>query len=232
MNKEERAAADEWLARRARQRRWAVAVGGLGLAALIALFFVFGGDDDGDTVDASNGSTPDAAGNTTLPSVKGEPCVALKSDLPEGAPEFEIEEGAPPTKLVKKDLKEGDGAAIKKDDTITVSYLGSACSSGEIFDQNFDREPLTLPLNSFIQGWQDGLVGMKVGGQRLLGIPPALAYKDTGTANIAPDETLWFVIELEETAPTTTTTTIDPLSETTTLPAEPTTTGTVAGPGL
>jgi peptidylprolyl isomerase len=225
-------AADEWLARRARQRRWAVALGGLGLAAVVALFFVFGGDDDGDTVDASGGSTPEAAGNTTLPSVKGKPCLALASDLPEGAPEFEIEEGTPPKELVKKDLKEGDGKAIKADDTITVKYLGAACSSGEIFDQNFDREPLTLPLSSFIQGWQNGLVGMKVGGQRLLGIPASLAYGETGTANIAPDETLWFVIQLEDTAPTTTTTTIDPLASTTTLALQPTTTGTVAGPGL
>ena len=196
LNREERVAADEWLARRARQRRWAVALGGLGLAAVVALFFVFGGDDDGDTVDASGGSTPEAAGNTTLPSVKGKPCLALASDLPEGAPEFEIEKGAPPKELVKKDLKEGDGKAIKADDTITVKYLGAACSSGEIFDQNFDREPLTLPLSSFIQGWQNGLVGMKVGGQRRLVVPSSLGYGDKGGGPVPGKAVLVFDVAL------------------------------------
>jgi peptidylprolyl isomerase len=58
---------------------------------------------------------------------------------------------------------------------------------------------VTYPLAQFIPGWQQGLVGMKAGGSRLLGIPPDLAYGDQGSPpTIAGGESLWFVIDVKD----------------------------------
>jgi peptidylprolyl isomerase len=83
---------------------------------------------------------------------------------------------------------------------VTVNYIGVSCSTGKIFDSSYMRgQPASLPLNGVIKGWQDGMQGMKVGGQRLLGIPPAQGYGSQGSPpSIAPDETLWFVIDLTD----------------------------------
>jgi peptidylprolyl isomerase len=87
---------------------------------------------------------------------------------------------------------------VAANSTVTVNYIGVACSTGKIFDSSYQRgQPAGLPLTGVIKGWQDGVRGMKVGGQRLLGIPPALAYGSTGSPpSIAPEETLWFVIDV------------------------------------
>ena len=63
--------------------------------------------------------------------------------------------------------------------TVTVNYIGVSCSTGKVFDSSYSPgQPVTFPLNQVIKGWTEGIPGMKVGGQRLLGIPPALAYGD------------------------------------------------------
>jgi len=95
-------------------------------------------------------------------------------------------------------LKEGDGAAVTATQKLTVDYIGVSCSTGKIFDSSYKSgQPATFPLAQVIPGWQQGIPGMKVGGQRLLGIPPALAYGAQGSPPvIAPDETLWFVIDI------------------------------------
>ena len=59
---------------------------------------------------------------------------------------------------------------------------------------------MTFSLSQVIPGWTNGIPGMKVGGTRLLGIPPDLAYRDQGAgADIAPGETLWFVVKVQNT---------------------------------
>ena len=82
--------------------------------------------------------------------------------------------------------------------TLTVNYIGVSCSTGKIFDSSYKSgQPASFPLTGVIPGWQQGIPGMKVGGQRLLGIPPALGYGSQGAPpDIAPDETLWFVVEV------------------------------------
>src|SRR5262249_55578485 len=104
----------------------------------------------------------------------------------------------PPTTLVTKDLKAGTGAVIKATQTVTVDYIGVSCSTGKIFDSSYSRgQPATFGLNQVIKGWTNGITGMKVGGERLLGIPPALGYGTTGQPpDIAPNETLWFVVHV------------------------------------
>ena len=103
----------------------------------------------------------------------------------------------PATTLEIDDLVEGTGPAVKAGDTLTVNYCGVGMTSRQMFDSSWSRgEPISFPLDGLIQGWIDGLPGMKVGGQRLLVIPGALGYGPQGQGSILPDETLVFVIEL------------------------------------
>jgi peptidylprolyl isomerase len=83
-------------------------------------------------------------------------------------------------------------------DSLTVDYCGVGLGGRTLFDSSYSRgEPATFPLDGVIAGWQQGLVGMKVGGQRLLVIPAALGYGDQGNQGIAPGETLVFVVQLQ-----------------------------------
>ncbi len=116
----------------------------------------------------------------------------------DAAPIVTVSDDAPPvTELVIADLAEGSGPAVAPGGTLTVNYCGVGLSSGEIFDSSWTRgEPITVPLDGLIQGWIDGLPGMKVGGKRVLVIPGALAYGNSPPPGIEPDETLAFAIEL------------------------------------
>jgi protein-disulfide isomerase len=92
----------------------------------------------------------------------------------------------------------GDGKEIKQGDEITVHYTGTLMS-GTVFDTSKKKnEPLALTLGAgqVIKGWDQGLVGMKVGGKRILQIPPGLAYGAKGSGTIAPGSTLIFEVEL------------------------------------
>ena len=84
-----------------------------------------------------------------------------------------------------------------------VHYVGVAQSTGEQFDASWDRGneavvPFQVGVGQVIPGWDEGLLGMKVGGQRELIIPPDLAYGEAGAGDgvIAPGETLVFVVDL------------------------------------
>jgi peptidylprolyl isomerase len=111
-----------------------------------------------------------------------------------------VPSGAPPKQLEKTDLIEGIGAEAKSGDKVTVQYVGVGYDSGEEFDASWNRNepfPFTLGASEVIPGWDQGVEGMKVGGQRELIIPPELAYGETGAPPaIGPNETLVFVIDL------------------------------------
>jgi peptidylprolyl isomerase len=165
----------------------------------------------------ASGSTTTTAG-AALASAKGKDCVATKGPLPKGAPEVPVQVGPPPTSLVIKDLKEGTGATVAATDSVTVNYIGVACSTGKIFDSSWSRnQTATFGLDQVIKGWTQGLAGMKVGGQRLLGIPSDLAYGTAGSPpSIAPDEALWFVVDMVSATPATSTTAAGGATPTTT----------------
>jgi peptidylprolyl isomerase len=95
------------------------------------------------------------------------------------------------------DLIEGDGPEVQPGNTVTVNYCGAGLDGQVVFDSSWARgEPIAFPLDGLIPGWQEGIPGMKVGGQRLLVIPGPLGYGESGAPGIAPNETLAFVIEL------------------------------------
>ena len=103
------------------------------------------------------------------------------------------------TELVKQDIQEGTGEAAKIGDNVTVHYAGTF-PDGRPFDSSYERgQPFTFRLGAgqVIQGWDQGVAGMKVGGKRKLIIPPHLAYGPRGAGGvIPPNATLVFEVEL------------------------------------
>jgi peptidylprolyl isomerase len=112
-------------------------------------------------------------------------------------PEIDPPEGPAPTELVIADLVVGDGTEAKPGDKVEVHYLGVEYDTGEQFDASWDRgASINFPLSGLIQGWQEGIPGMKVGGRRQLTIPPAQAYGPAGGGHRLSGKTLVFVIDL------------------------------------
>ena len=100
--------------------------------------------------------------------------------------------------LQKIDTVVGTGAEVKPGDTVTAQYTGALAKNGVVFDSSISRgQPATFPLSGVIQGWQEGVPGMKVGGKRRLIIPASLGYGEAGSPpKIGPNEPLVFDIEL------------------------------------
>lgn len=103
-------------------------------------------------------------------------------------------------KLVIDDILVGKGDEVKEGDTVSVHYVGTL-QNGTEFDNSKKRgAPFVFKVGEgrVIKGWEQGLVGMKVGGQRILVIPPELGYGENGIGPIPPNSTLVFSIELLE----------------------------------
>ena len=117
-------------------------------------------------------------------------------------PVVERVDGPPPTELVIVDEVVGDGKEATRGSLISVDYVGVFYDSGEEFDASYNRgEPLqfTLGVGQVIKGWDEGVIGMKVGGRRKLIIPSELAYGKRGFPGaIPPDAALIFVCELRD----------------------------------
>ncbi|KAJ6499186.1 hypothetical protein C8R45DRAFT_981442 [Mycena sanguinolenta] len=98
-----------------------------------------------------------------------------------------------------KDTKVGTGPAAKKGHTVSMRYIGKL-QSGKIFDSNTKGKPFTFHLGKgeVIKGWDEGIVGMHVGGERLLTIPPAMGYGKRGTDGIPGNSTLIFEVKLTD----------------------------------
>lgn len=117
-----------------------------------------------------------------------------------GKPEIDFPGVEAPAELVVEDLWEGDGETAAAGRVVSAHYVGIAYSTGEEFDSSWNRgAPLDFPLGAgrVIPGWDQGIIGMKVGGRRTLTIPAHLAYGDRSAGGvIKPGETLIFVVDL------------------------------------
>jgi peptidylprolyl isomerase len=93
----------------------------------------------------------------------------------------------------------GTGKVISKGDIATLHYTGMF-TDGKIFDSSVDGDPFTtaIGVGQLIAGWDEGLIGMKVGGKRHLVVPPELAYGDAEIPGIPANSTLTFDVELLE----------------------------------
>lgn len=110
--------------------------------------------------------------------------------------------GDAPSSLLSEDLLVGDGESAAAGHDVVVHYVGVSASSGEQFDASWDRDEtfsFSLGAGQVIAGWDQGVVGMRVGGRRRLVIPAHQAYGERGAGGvIAPGETLIFVVDLIE----------------------------------
>ena len=117
-----------------------------------------------------------------------------------------IPPSSPPTELLIEDLVVGSGSPVGVGDFLVMDYVGVSYSTGLQFDASWDRGspfPFELGAGRVIQGWDQGIVGMSVGGRRSLTIPPELAYGEngSGSGSIGPNETLVFVVDLIASVP-------------------------------
>lgn len=149
-----------------------------------------GGSDDSSTTQSTDSAAATEADTGTTASNPTSESTKPKVTVPKGVPENEF---------AFRDVKEGKGAGAKAGDKLSVQYVGIGYKTGKEFDSSWgESEPFTFTLGSgdVIEGWDRGLVGMKVGGRREMVIPAKLAYGSQGTSSVAPDETLVFVVEL------------------------------------
>lgn len=140
-------------------------------------------DDDHDHDTPAATKKPDAAQTAAQPQGK----IDANADLVGGVKTLKIQ-----------DLRPGTGAVAKDGDNLSMNYKGMLLN-GKIFDQSYGRGPFDFKLGAgqVIQGWDQGIKGMKVGGKRKLTIPAALGYGDKGAgADIPPGATLVFEVEL------------------------------------
>lgn len=173
-----------------------------GAAALLILVLIsrpwsWGNDKSADTTAAASPTTL-AGSATTLVAATTTVVAKLPAAIAK-KPEFSVGTGTAPTKLVVKDLVVGTGAAVKAGSNVAVNYVGKAWSTGAEFDSSWSRNQTFDVTNvgqaAVIQGWNDGLIGMKQGGRRELTIPADLAYGAAGNGGIKGGETLVFVID-------------------------------------
>jgi len=115
-------------------------------------------------------------------------------------PSVTIPKEAPPAELVKTDITVGSGDEAVKGKNVSVHYVGVAWSNGQEFDASWNSGnafEFRLGAGQVIQGWDDGVAGMKVGGRRQLTIPPDMGYGSRGAGGVIKGgETLVFVVDL------------------------------------
>ena len=179
--------------------RFALALAALGVSALIAGCGSSGGSS---TITVGNENKADEAlVNASGPTTSTSTTATTPTSGPlSKEPHITPPSGPPPKTLVKKDLIVGTGAEAKTGDAVSVNYVGALYKNGKVFDASWKRNepfPFTLGKGQVIPGWEQGVVGMKVGGRRELIIPPSLGYGAKGSPpSIPPNETLIFVVDL------------------------------------
>ncbi len=150
--------------------------------------------------------TPTTAAPSTTPTTSGPPSTIPTADVsPAGtagtAPTVIVPKGSPPTTLETSDLITGTGPAAKAGDSVTVQYVLATYSSGKTIQSSWTGQPFTFTLDAtpeqVIPGWDQGVVGMQVGGRRELIIPPSLGYgAQSPGPGIAANDTLVFAVDL------------------------------------
>ena len=127
----------------------------------------------------------EACGSKTYPTVDPRPVPAT------------VTATTPVAELGKVDVKVGDGEEVQAGDCVAALYYGTLAKDGTKFDGNYDSgKPIEFSLSGVIQGWTEGIPGMKVGGVRRLTIPAAQAYGSQERSGIPANSDLIFEVEI------------------------------------
>jgi peptidylprolyl isomerase len=164
----------------------------IALMLCLPLVLVACGDDSDDSAAETQETSSTTSGGGDLPTVTG----AFGEK-----PTIDAPDGDAPAELKIEVLTEGDGEEVAKGDLLVANYQGQIWKSDEVFDNSYDRgEPAGFGIGNgqVIPGWDEGLVGQKIGSRVMLIIPPDKGYGPNGNpqANIAGDDTLVFVVDL------------------------------------
>jgi FKBP-type peptidyl-prolyl cis-trans isomerase len=154
----------------------------------------------GEVANSYSGTEPATA------TTKGaQPCGGIDSSITDKGAEDKSSEGAGvqgtalPDGLKMVDLKQGTGGPVKAGQCLSVQYTGWL-ENGTKFDSSRDRVGgfrFVVGAGNVIKGWDEGLIGMKVGGRRRLVIPPSLGYGERGSPPVIPaNATLIFIVEV------------------------------------
>ncbi len=162
------------------------------VVALVGVIYVFSSSDDSKSVSGVSTTVLDPAVPTTIDSnapattVPPKPDVSIPAELP--------------TELKVTTITEGSGEGAKVGDSMDVHYIGYLSADGTVFDNSYDRGspiPLTLGSGMVIDGWDQGLVGLKAGGRYQIDIPATLGYGDTGSGDvIKPGDPISFIVDI------------------------------------
>lgn len=154
----------------------------LAVAAVLLVLLIGACGDEKKDSDAAQSGADDASGAVG--------CSADATELADG--------------LCYVDTKVGDGPEVKKGDVLSMNYVGKL-DDGTVFDESAKHGgPLEFKLGAgaVIQGWDEGIVGMRVGGRRTLTIPPELGYGEAGYPDLVPpNATLVFDVEVVSAKP-------------------------------
>ncbi|MFF0385793.1 FKBP-type peptidyl-prolyl cis-trans isomerase [Streptomyces sp. NPDC004286] len=172
------------------------------LAAVPAGLVTLAGCGDGDSKSSKSSASPSpSASSPPPPKIVDGPLPAITAGTKFGEkPTVAKGSGDPSKDLAVKTVIAGNGRTVAENDFIKANYLGQIWSSGKVFDNSYDRNPLVLQLaqGSIIDGWRYALTGKKIGSRVEIAVPPTWGYGPSGNeqAGIKGTDTLVFVIDL------------------------------------
>lgn len=113
-------------------------------------------------------------------------------------PKVEVPDGPPPKTLVQEDLVPGTGEHIIPGHSVTVHYVLADFETKKELETSWTGSPFTFRLGNgdVIEGWDKGLLGMRVGGRRRIVVPPSLAYGEDPGMHELGGKTLVFVVDV------------------------------------
>lgn len=180
----------------ARFKKAVLILGVLVLSASLTSCTLDGGSPKAESTNNSENNSDDNSNNEEQAMAGTEREYISVSKNPGMEPTIGKPEGTAPTTLISRDVIVGTGETALVSSTLTAHYQLISWASGEVLQSSWTSQPFDFTLGGVIAGWQQGIPGMKVGGRRLLVIPPDLAYGASGSGPIGPNETLAFVVDL------------------------------------
>ncbi|MGW5332089.1 FKBP-type peptidyl-prolyl cis-trans isomerase [Streptomyces bauhiniae] len=172
------------------------------MAAVPAGLVTLAGCGDGDSKRSESSASPSpSASSPPPPKIVDGPLPAITAGTKFGEkPTVAKGPGEPSKDLAVRTVIAGNGRTVAENDFIKADYLGQIWSSGKVFDNSYDRNPLVLQLaqGSIIDGWRYALTGKKIGSRVEIAVPPTWGYGPSGNeqAGIKGTDTLVFVIDL------------------------------------